>query len=154
LTRIDNIYRSNLLKKIKDRKASKYKRKITNKVNELHWKTIKYITDNYNNVIIGNFSAKSISLNGHSTISKMNKRIAFKMRHYEFKQRLIYKCNANNVHYKEVDEYCTSKMCSKCGNINNNLGGSKIYECVNIHCRKRIDRDINGCRNILMKNIE
>ena len=29
------------------------------------------------------------------------------------------------------------------------LGGNKIYNCIN--CNKSIDRDINGCRNIYMK---
>ena len=45
----------------------------------------------------------------------------------------------------------TSKICSNCGNYNKDLKAEKIYECVN--CDLSIDRDMNGCRNIFMKDI-
>lgn len=49
-----------------------------------------------------------------------------------------------------VDESYTSKTCGRCGNLNNKLGGNKIYKCTN--CNLVIDRDINGARNILLKH--
>ena len=63
--------------------------------------------------------------------------------------RLQYKCSISNTKFKLVDEYYTSKTCSICCNYNENLKGDKIYYCNN--CNTTINRDINGCRNIYMK---
>jgi putative transposase len=62
-----------------------------------------------------------------------------------------YKQNFKNnlVFNKTIDEFYTSKTCSLCGSYNPKLGSDKIYNCIN--CKKSIDRDINGCRNIYMK---
>ncbi len=46
------------------------------------------------------------------------------------------------------EEY-TSKTCGNCGVLKNNLGGSKVLNCGS--CGLKIDRDINGSRNILLK---
>ena len=43
-------------------------------------------------------------------------------------------------------------MCSYCSIIKKNLGGNKRYNCNN--CNNTLDRDINGCRNILMKGLK
>jgi len=50
-----------------------------------------------------------------------------------------------------VREDYTSKCCSQCGNINYKLGGQKKYKCR--QCGFHGDRDINACKNILMKYI-
>ena len=49
-----------------------------------------------------------------------------------------------NVHVC-TEEY-TSKTCGLCGNINYRLGSNEIYECKK--CNLKIDRDVNGARNI------
>ena len=46
----------------------------------------------------------------------------------------------------------TSKTCSCCGKLNYNLGSSEVFVCK--ECEMRIDRDVNGARNILIKNIK
>ena len=45
-------------KKQKRKKERKFYFKMKNQIDEIHWKTIKYITNNYGNVIIGNLSMK------------------------------------------------------------------------------------------------
>lgn len=45
-----------------------------------------------------------------------------------------------------LNESFTSKTCSKCGTMNNDLGSQKIYKCS--ECKVIMDRDINGARNI------
>jgi transposase len=50
-----------------------------------------------------------------------------------------------------INEKYTSKMCSNCGNYNENLGTNKIYNCKN--CKNIIDRDINGSRCIFFKEL-
>ena len=43
-------------------------------------------------------------------------------------------------------------MCSVCRNIHENLRGNKIYDCEK--CKTKMDRDINGARNIHLKAIK
>ncbi len=49
------------------------------------------------------------------------------------------------------DEWYTSKTCSMCGCKNENLGGSKIFNCNK--CKITMDRDYNGARNIMLKSL-
>jgi putative transposase len=151
-----NIKRLNKIKnnkniplKIKNKNEKLINRKITNKVNDLHWKTIKYLTTNYKTIFLGDMSAKSIVMKNKSILSNESKVACLRTRYYEFRLRLKYKCSINNNNFKLVNEYYTSKTCSLCGNYNNKLEGNKIYNCKN--CNSSIDRDINGCRNIYMK---
>ena len=74
----------------------------------------------------------------------MTKRIASRLRYYEFLMKLKYKCELNGNNLKVVDESYTSILCSSCGNEHPNLGSSKVYKC--IHCNLKIDRDVNSCR--------
>lgn len=69
--------------------------------------------------------------------------------HYKFKQRLIWKCNLTGTNLKIVNESYTSKTCTGCGWINKDLGNKNIFKC--LKCNLKIDRDINGARNILIK---
>ena len=120
--------------------------KIRNKITDLHWKTINYLTKKYNTILIGKWSTKEICKNGKSCLNKITKRIAQKLRYYEFLQKLEYKCKLRGVRLRVVKEHYTSKTCSKCGEINET--SLKVYNCD--RCGK-IDRDLNGCRNILLK---
>jgi putative transposase len=125
-------------------------KKIQNHVNELHWKTITYLTKTYDNILIGNMSTKNIVSNDKK-LPKIIKRIAMYLRFYEFRERLKYKCTQRNNKYKLVNESYTSKMCSNCGHIKEDLGCSKIYKCNK--CGIEIGRDVNGGRGILLKGM-
>ena len=94
-------------------------------------------------------SAKNIVNNYNSILSNESKVACLRTRYFNFQLRLKYKCSINNKKFKLIDEYYTSKTCSLCGYYNDKLGGNKIYNCNN--CKKSLDRDINGCRNIYMK---
>jgi IS605 OrfB family transposase len=142
----------NIPNKIKKKYEKRNNKKITNLVTEMHWKTIKYLIDNYSSILIGNMSVKGIVCNKTSKLTKMTKVIAQRMSFYTFRQRLEYKCESNRIHYKVVDERYTSKVCSNCGYIKKDLGGNKIYDCKS--CKKIMDRDIQGCRGILIKTLE
>jgi len=61
------------------------------------------------------------------------------------------KCQEKNIKLKIVNESYTSKTCGKCGEINQDLGASKNFKCEK--CGLETDRDYNGSRNILIKNI-
>jgi transposase len=138
--------------KIKKKNEKLCNRKIKNLVTEMHWQTINYLTTNYKNIFIGDMSPKKIISNEKSQqLKPITKKIISAYRFFEFKNKLTYKCAIRRVKYKEVDERYTSKMCSKCGSIKENLGASKIFQCDK--CGYCTDRDVNGSRNIYIKSI-
>lgn len=149
LLKIDKAKLDNLPKKIIRKYEKRYNNKIKFLVNELHWKTIKYLTNKYKNILIGDLSVKGITNKERSNIQKITKRVAYRLKFYEFRQRLAYKCNIHKINLKVIDESFTSKICSLCGEENKHLGSSKIFKCPN--CNKILDRDTNGCRGIFLK---
>lgn len=138
---LDNLKKTKLLLKTRN--------KLKNKINDYHWKIINHLICNYNHILIGNFSTKSM---GESNMYKMTKRIGNNIRLYTFKQYLQYKCYLNGIKYTEINEYCTSKCCSTCGNLKKDLGSNKIYTCNK--CGLNVNRDINAAKNILLKGIK
>jgi hypothetical protein len=78
--------------KTKNRREKIMIRKMKNKIDDLQWKTIKHLTEHYNNILLGDMSAKGICIN--NVLSGQTKQAVMIMKHYQFKQRLEYKCNA------------------------------------------------------------
>jgi putative transposase len=138
--------------KIKNRYLRIVRNKIKNKVNDMHWKIIDYLTNTYKMIIIGKWSTKSIICKESSIFNGLNKRILQSLSFYSFLEKLKYKCLSRNIDLKIVEEYYTSKMCTYCGNIKRNLNGNKIYNCK--VCKISINRDYNGSRNIFLKSIK
>lgn len=137
LKRIDNINNAkDLTKQQKRKKESKCYLKLKNKMDEIHWKTIKHIIDNYKYVIIGDLSMKNASNKKTSKISKENKRVGLMMKFSEFRKRLEYKCLINDIKIDIIDEAYTSKVCSTCG-----------------HCKKERNRDFNSATNMILLNM-
>ena len=134
-------------KKAEKKLTFKTHKKIYNKIDDLHWKTINYlIKQQPKNIIIGNWSTKSsVSKSGH--IEKTTKQIMMKIRYYQFLQRLQFKCHQNGIVLNIVDESYTSKMCSHCGIEHEKLGANKTFNCPN--CKICIGRDINSTRNMV-----
>jgi IS605 OrfB family transposase len=153
LTAIDKINNNkNLSKKIISRATNKRYEKIRNYVADLHWKTAKYLCKNNNGLIIGEISTKSIVSNEKSKLNDMTKRVAYQLSFYKFFERIKSKAEEYGIICKIMDESYTSKTCSKCGNIKQDLGSDEVYECKK--CKMTIDRDINAARNILIKGIK
>ena len=144
IDKIDKYTNSKLKPSKKVKYTNKTKKQINNKINDLHWKTINYLTTNYNKILIGDLSVKGIV--GTNGISKKSKRIAHFIKLFVFKNRLKEKCEERGVEYLEINEYNTSKSCSICGNVKTDLRKKKLYDCTN--CNNKIHRDINGARNI------
>jgi transposase len=138
-------------KKIKNKKRQlmKYEDKITNFIKDMHNKIVKKLTSDYDDILIGNMSTKSIVENEETR--KEIKKEANYLKIYQLKERLKNKCIKENKRYKSINEYNTSKCCSNCGNKKINLGSNKTYECV--ECNKIYDRDINASKNILLKGM-
>jgi len=138
--------------KIKRKNERMINRKIAFMVDDLHWKSIKLLTDNFSTIYLGDMSAKSIVKRNKSVLSAESKVACLRTKYYEFRQRLEYKCKLNNVNYSLVDEHYTSKICSLCCWYNNKLTSEKIFNCEK--CSNKLDRDINGCRNIFLRGLK
>ena len=153
LNKIDKLtsVASNCNKRKRRKLFSRIKRinsSIKNKVNDLHWKTIKFLTSNYSTIVISDF--KTAGLFTNKKLNSGSKRMMGILSHYVFRTRLTEKCKQRGNEVFFVDESYTSKTCSCCGQLNNKLGSNKVFNCQ--YCDLEIDRDINSARNILIKN--
>ena len=121
--------------------------KIAHLVEDLHWKSASLLCKLSKKILIGNMSTVGV-LQGN--LHPRVKLLLQSLSHYTFRQRLKAKCEELGVEFAEVDESYTSKTCGSCGEINENLGAKKVFEC---KCGFKIDRDVNGARNIMIKNL-
>ena len=144
-------------------KLNKYE-KITNIVNNTHNQLICYLTNNYNNILAPQLPVQKLvrktevntsgeTVDSNRVLTSTNSRLMNTFAFYKFHQKLKSMCSLKKVKLYIVNEAYTSKTCGVCGTINNKLGGSKIFKCVNSECKISIDRDYNGSRNILLKHL-
>ena len=138
--------------KSKDKKEyHRLQKKLKNKIDELHNKVANYLTKTFKYIIVGNLSTKETNKR-EGNLRKMTKRILSTLRHFEWRTKMKAKCEERGVFFEVIDEAYTSKTCSCCGYLKSNLGGNKIFRCDK--CGIVLDRDYNGCRNILIKGRE
>ena len=68
---------------------------------------------------------------------------------YTFTQMLAYKCRLSGKELVKLDERNTSKMCSRCGHLQDMPLWKRTYRCEN--CGLVLDRDDNSADNILAR---
>jgi putative transposase len=125
--------------------------RIKHLVDEVHWKTIRFLLDNFKNIIIPPFAVSQMVKKANRKIRSTSVRQMLCWRHFAFRTRLLQAAQqvpGAKVHVR-TEEY-TSKTCTHCGNIKHDLGGAKSYRCS--QCHLMADRDVNGSRNIFIKN--
>ena len=122
-------------------------KKIKNVVNEVHKKSINFLTKNYSNIILPDFQTKHIC----RKLDSSNRRKILAWSHYKFQTKLKEVCTRTKTNLYIVKEDYTSKTCGLCGTLNDNLRSNKVFKCK--VCQKEYDRDINGARNILIKTV-
>jgi putative transposase len=159
-------------------KLRTYYKNIKNLVKELHNKTALYLVRNYNKILIPKFETQNMvkcfgkkylktrlneiknetnefkkteykRLNKVKRLSKRVKFVLNNLSHYSFKQHLLNKAKEYGCEVQIVTEEYTSKCCGRCGLLSDKYN-NRLKICP--HCNLRIDRDINGSRNILIKN--
>jgi putative transposase len=118
-------------------------------VKDLHWNSAKFLASSYSTIIIPHFRTAEL-LKGKK-LPKQTKRQLQALSFFSFKERLAHKCSKYGTKVLLVEEDYTSKTCGNCGNINYELGGAKLFQCSS--CQVTLDRDENGARNILLKQI-
>ena len=151
--RLDNLQslrsKKNISKSHYNRRNNSIQFRLKNLVDELHYQTISYLTKTFKSIFIPTFESQElVKINK----SKKFRRDLLSLRHFVFKQRLISKSKLKkgcSVHVC-TEEY-TSKTCGMCGFLTD-VGSKEIYTCKN--CNLVIDRDVNGARNIFIKQIK
>lgn len=119
--------------------------KINNLMDELHHKTINYITKEYKSIIIPSFESQDMVKNSNN---RYLNRSLLQLKHYQFQQRLKSKCEVRGCRMEICTEEYTSKTCGRCGELND-VKALDVYSCNK--CKLVIDRDVNGARNIYIK---
>ena len=153
LDRYHELYKNKKIKYCKFKfKTNQLYRKQSNLARQIHYETINFLTSRYNWVLLPSFNTHDM-VRGYG-MSKETKRETSQLQHYKFQQRLLSHCaSMKNCKVLIVSEAYTSKTCGRCGHLKNNLTlKDRIYKCS--HCGLHIDRDINGSRNVVLRNIQ
>ena len=122
-------------------------KKVKNLVSELHWKTISFLIENYDTILLPDFRVSQMIRS--KKLARITKRLMCMFSFHSFKEKLKYKCNMYNKNLIIVDESYTSCTCGRCGKINDTKG-LEIFHCT--YCGLVVDRDATGSRNIFIKN--
>jgi putative transposase len=129
---------------------TKMRFRVKNWVKENHNKLTKYLCENYNVILLPDFQTSKMVKRSKRRLNSKTFRSLQTWSHYDFKLRLHNKAEQHDwTQVIKVTEEYTSKTCGRCGNIHQKLGGNKTFECPN--CGWKVDRDLNGARNILLK---
>ena len=148
---LESLRSQKIIKKSRyNRKRNKIQFRLSNLVDDLHYQTISYLIKTFQTIFIPKFESQElIKINK----SKHFRRDLLSLKHYTFRERLIDKSKMKKgCHVYVCTEEFTSKTCGSCGNQNNDLGTNEVYNCKK--CGITIDRDVNGARNIFIKNIK
>lgn len=144
---IHNLF--NLIDKSTDIKEKYFLwKKVKNMISEMHWKTISFLIENYDTIILPEFRVSEMVKS--KKISRKTKRMMLMFSFYSFKAKLKWKCNMHEKKLIIVDESYTSCTCTNCGTINETKGKENL-KCVS--CGMKSDRDVSGARNIMIKNV-
>lgn len=152
LIQLDNLISINSKKPNRNTKLqiNKLRIKIENLQKELHYKTANYLCNTYENIYIPKLTKEN------DIISKINRKIKTPtvrkmvvLGHCKFVERLKTKANEfTNVNIHVITEEYTSQECLNCNRLTKTT--NEIYVCN--FCNYRVDRDILGSTNILLKN--
>lgn len=152
-------HRDDLLKKLNDKlkvmkgrirkkQYTKIEQRKKHLVDRLHWDFINHLLSENDVIYWGDIKSHDIVKGGKNrTLNQAFNDLKF----YTLKQRLFYKAYVLGKKIFVVAEHYTTKTCSCCGVINDNVGSKKVFECS--CCGLVTGRDMNACKNIKLKGI-
>ena len=149
---LDNLVSKRDLIKNKQRRRSltkasrRMRAKIKNLITELHHKTAKFLTDNFDIILLPTFETKDMSNKTGRKICRKSVRSMLTFSHYKFKQFLKWKAFQTGKLIVDCCEAYTSKTHPQTGEIRN-IGGAKW---IKLSDGSRADRDIIGARGIML----
>lgn len=126
------------------------RRKLHNKIDDMHKKTARYLLDNYDVIVLPKLRTKSILKKESGLGKNINRQISL-LAHCKFHDYITwkaYRTMEDKVVINQNEAY-TTQTCFHCGRLNK-IGASKTYQCM--HCKSgACDRDIQSSLNILTK---
>lgn len=114
---------------------------------ELHWKIARFLTDNFDVILLPTFESSAMVIKAKRKINSKTVRQMLTLSHYQFSQRLEQKCFERGKVLVRVCEAYTSKTVSWNGEIIKNLGGRKFIKSGGWV----VDRDENGARGTFLR---
>lgn len=126
--------------------ASKIRLKINNLISELHWKVARFLTDNFDVIILPSFETQQMVVKTARKLRKKSVRSLLTFSHYKFSLRLAQKCLERGKKLVRVCEAYTSKTVSWTGKLLK-IGSAKQIADEGVV----VDRDINGARGIFLR---
>jgi putative transposase len=134
-----------------NRRCDLLRTKIKNIVKDLHNKTATYLCKTFDKILLPKFGVKNMVIRKTRNIKNMTVRKMLSLSHCKFREIIKERANKYNRKLYICNEAYTSKTCGRCGNIKGNLGGNETYNCSK--CHLIIDRDLNGARNVLLRQL-
>lgn len=120
--------------------------KVRDLIDEIHNKTALFLCKMFDVIYLPTFETQEMVSKLHHKTS----RAMLGWAHYRFKMKLKSKAEEYSCKVVDCNESYTSKTCGNCGKISS-IGGKEVWTCK--HCGCVHDRDINGARNILFKQM-
>lgn len=145
------------LDKLISRKKKERSNKFNRAMQRIRWKVRDLIDEIHNKLALTLCRLFDVvyipTFETHDMISKLRHKTSRAMlgwAHYRFKMKLKSKAEEYSCKVVDCTEEYTSKTCGNCGKISS-IGGKEVWTCK--HCGCVHDRDINGARNILFKQM-
>ena len=135
-------------KRVRKKHFNKLDKKKVDLTNRLHWDFINHILRENDVIYLGDIKSHNIVKDGSN--KKMNRDFN-DLKFYLLKQRMFYKASVAGKKVILVSEYYTTKTCSCCGVINENVGSKEVFQCS--HCNLKTGRDMNASRNMKLKGL-
>jgi putative transposase len=129
--------------------ASKLRGKIKNLVKELHQKTARFLTDNFDVILLPTFETSSMVSKSRRKLKNKSVRQMLTLSHYEFKTFLKWKAWEQSKVVIDCNEAYTSKTVSWTGELVKNLGGARTIKSLSTGLK--MNRDLNGARGIFLR---
>lgn len=127
--------------------ATRIRLKVSDLIDELHWKAARFLTQNFDVILLPTFESSQMVSKVNRRIRKKSVRQMLTLKHYQFSQRLEQKCFEAGKVLVRVCEAYTSKTASWTGEIIKTLGGRKQISSGGFV----VDRDENGARGIFLR---
>ena len=132
-------------KRIRKKQISKLEKRKGDLVDRLHWDFVNHILEHNDIVYWGDIKSHDIVKGGKNKFLNL----AFNdLKFYQLKQRLLYKAYVYGKKVFMVREHYTTKTCSCCGTLNQEIGSKEVFACG--CCNTITGRDMNASKNMML----
>lgn len=125
--------------------ADRLKSQIQHMVKELHYKTAKFLVENFDVILLPSFESSKMVSKSRRKLRSKTVRQMLTLSHYQFKKHLEWKAwESSKVALIDINEAYRSKTVSWTGEIKK-IGASRVIKDEDGRC---MNRDLNGARGI------